>query len=68
MKKELCYILVLGLLLSGCAPKQEEVSQGPGIYTTVVNYSGGDDDSTYLQIARRSQKLLAFLRKRPGDL
>jgi len=66
VKKELCFALALGLLLSGCGPRQEEAPQGPGMYTTVVHYSGEDDDSTYLQIARRSQELVALLEEEAG--
>jgi len=67
MKKQTCLALALVLLLGGCAQAEEARPQGPGIYTTVVQYSGEDEsEERYLQIAQRSQKLVARLEEKAG--
>lgn len=67
MKKQICLTLALSLLLSGCAQAEKEESLGPGLYTTVVQYSGeNESEEKYLQIAQRSQRLLALLEEKAG--
>jgi len=68
MKKQTCFALALALLLGGCAQaKEEEQPRGPGIYTTVVHYSGeNESEEKYLEIAQRSQRLVALLEEKAG--
>ena len=65
MTKAAACALALSLLLCGCAPAAQE-DREPGIYTTVVTYSGEDDNAKYLEIAQRSQELLALLEEKVG--
>lgn len=71
LKKLLLFAAAL-LLLTGCGAKsgmeQPESRQDAGktLYTTVVHYSGEDDNKKYLQIAERSQKLFPLLEEHLG--
>ena len=58
----LCGLL---LLLSSCGQEPEEGTSG-GLFTTMVTYSGEDDNGAYLEIAGRSQKLVALLEEKAG--
>ncbi len=53
------------LLLSACGRGEERKGE-TGLYTTVVTYTGEDDDVKYLEIAGRSQKLVALLEEKAG--
>lgn len=61
----LCALL---LLLSACGQGAEEPEKegDGGLFTTVVTYTGEDDDAEYLKIAGRSQKLVALLEEKAG--
>lgn len=62
----LCALL---LFLSACGQETEEREEektSGGMFTTVVTYTGEDDDAEYLEIAGRSQKLVALLEEKAG--
>ena len=70
MRKRLTWAALLAALLTlaGCAGKEppEPRWEGP-LYRTVVYNSGEDEsDAKYLEIAQRSQKLLALLEEKAG--
>lgn len=70
MKKilEWTALLVALLALAGCAEKKAaEPKWEESLYRTVVYNSGEDEsDAKYLEIAQRSQKLLALLEEKAG--
>ncbi len=70
MRKILGWAAVLAalLVLAGCAGKEPlEPKWEESLYRTVVYNSGEDEsDATYLEIAQRSQKLLAALEEKAG--
>ena len=63
-------LLVALLTLAGCAGKEPpEPRWEDPLYRTVVYNSGEDEsDAKYLEIAQRSQKLLALLKEKAGRL
>ena len=70
MRKRLTWAALLAALLTlaGCAGKEpaEPKWEAP-LYRTVVYNSGEDEsDAAYLEIAQRSQKLLAVLEEKAG--
>ena len=70
MKKilEWTVLLVALFALAGCAEKEAaEPKWEESLYRTVVYNSGEDEsDAKYLEIAQRSQKLLALLEEKAG--
>ena len=70
MKKMLEWVALLAvfLALAGCAGKEAaEPKWEESLYRTVVYNSGEDEsDAKYLEIAQRSQKLLALLEEKAG--
>ena len=72
MKKILEWVVLLAafLALTGCAGKEAaEPKWEESLYRTVVYNSGEDEsDAKYLEIAQRSQKLLALLEEKAGAL
>ena len=70
MRKRLTWAALLAALLTlaGCAGKEPaEPKWEDPLYRTVVYNSGEDEsDAAYLEIAQRSQKLLAVLEEKAG--
>ena len=70
MRKRLTWAALLAALLTlaGCAGKEPpEPKWKDPLYRTVVYNSGEDEsDAKYLEIAQRSQKLLALLEEKAG--
>jgi len=75
--KAIVVALSLLMLLAGCSQTQEPNGTGDesqdtrwndckDIYTTVVTYSGEDDNKEYLKIAARSEQLLRLLEENIG--
>ena len=67
-KKMIPGLLAIAMVLSGCGRGEEGKREvgGRGLYTTVVTYTGEDDDTKYLEIAGRSQKLVTLLEDKVG--
>lgn len=61
----LCALL---LLLSACGQGTgEKGAEASGdLFTTVVTYTGEDEDARYLEVSRQSQKLVALLEEKAG--
>lgn len=72
MKKQCIYALCgLLMFLSACGQaveeKEQESERQGGLYATVVHYTGeNESEARYLEIAGRSQKLLALLEENCG--
>lgn len=64
-RKNILALCALLLLLSACG-REEEQKQETGLYTTVVTYTGEDDDVKYLEIAGRSRELVSLLEEKAG--